>query len=77
MVGALSSDMFGTLNIWKIMGWLNLSWFTGAAIGPLIGGTSYDIYQSYFFAFLIGAICMLLVILFLAMLTKPKVATTS
>ena len=77
MIGALAGDMFGMLSIGKILGWLNLSWFTGAAIGPLIGGTIYDMYQSYFFAFLIGAICMLLVILFLAMLTKPKVAAIS
>jgi len=77
MIGALAGDMFGMLSIGKILGWLSLSWFTGAAIGPLIGGTIYDMYQSYFFAFLIGAICMLLVILFLAMLTKPKVVATS
>ncbi|MFC1933072.1 MFS transporter [Chloroflexota bacterium] len=77
MVNALAGDMFGMRHIGKIMGWMSVSWFTGAAIGPLIAGAIYDIYKSYFFAFLIGSICMLLAIVFLAMLTKPKMVATS
>lgn len=77
MVTALTGDMFGMRHIGKIMGWLSIAWFAGAAIGPLIGGAIYDIYKSYFFAFLIGAISMVVVILFLAMLTKPKMVAAS
>jgi len=77
MVSALASDIFGIRSIGKIMGWLGIAWFAGAAIGPVIGGTIFDVYKSYFLAFLIGAICMLIVILFLAMLTKPKATSAS
>ena len=74
MVSVLAVDMFGMHSLGKIMGWLGIAWFSGAAIGPLIGGTIYDTYSNYLFAFLIGAICMLAVILLLAILTKPKTA---
>lgn len=72
MVNALAGDIFGMCSLGRIMGCLGIAWFAGAAIGPLMGGTIYDTYHSYFFAFLIGAICMLMVILFLAILSKPR-----
>jgi MFS family permease len=64
--------MFGMRSIGKVMGWIGVAWFAGAAIGPLIGGTVYDTFGSYFIAFMIGAICMLAVILLFATLTKPE-----
>ena len=70
MISALAGDIFGTRSIGKIMGWIGIAWFMGAAIGPLISGAIFDIYKSYFYAFLIGALCMLLVIILLAILTR-------
>jgi MFS family permease len=76
VTSALAGDTFGVGNIGKIMGLIGLAWFIGAAIGPLIAGTIFDIYKSYFLAFLMGAICMLIVTLFLAMLSKPRATVT-
>ncbi len=72
MVSALAGDMFGLHNLGRILGWLGLAWFSGGAIGPLIGGVIYDTYSNYFFAFLIGAICMLATIPLMAILNKPR-----
>ncbi len=72
IVSAFTGDIFGTRNIGTIMGAIGVAWFIGAAIGALIGGAVFDIYKSYFLAFLIGAICMVIVLLFSAILAKPK-----
>lgn len=72
VVSAFTGDIFGTRNIGTIMGAIGVAWFIGAAIGSLIGGAVFDIYKSYFLAFLIGAICMVIVLLFSAILAKPK-----
>lgn len=72
MVSALAGDMFGLHNLGRILGWLGLAWFSGGAIGPLIGGVIYDTYSNYFFAFLIGAICMLATIPLMAILNKHR-----
>jgi OFA family oxalate/formate antiporter-like MFS transporter len=72
LVSAMAGDFFGTRSLGKIMGSLGLSWFAGAAIGPLIAGIVYDMQGSYFYAFLIGGICMVMVILLLLILPKPK-----
>jgi MFS family permease len=72
MVSALAVDIFGTHRIGGIMGVIGTAWFVGAAIGPMIGGILFDIYKSYFLAFLAAALCMLVVVLLLALLSKPK-----
>jgi MFS family permease len=72
MVSALTGDMFGMHGIGEIMGWIGLAWILGAAIGPLLGGVIYDTYGRYFFAFLVGTICMSTVILLLSILTSLK-----
>lgn len=71
IISAFTGDIFGTLNIGTIMGAIGVAWFMGAAIGSLVGGAVFDIYNSYFMAFLVGAICMLMVTFFLTMLPKP------
>jgi OFA family oxalate/formate antiporter-like MFS transporter len=71
MVSALAVDIFGTHRIGGIMGIIGTAWFVGAAIGPMIGGILFDIYKSYFLAFLAAALCMLVVVLLLALLSKP------
>jgi MFS family permease len=74
IISATTGDIFGVLNIGKIMGVIGVAWFIGAAIGSLVGGAIFDIYQSYFLAFLIAAVCMVIVFVFLSMLKKPKTA---
>ena len=73
MVSALAVDIFGTHRIGGIMGVIGTAWFVGAAIGPMIGGIIFDVYKSYFFAFLAAALCMLVVVVFLALLSKPRI----
>jgi MFS family permease len=60
---ALVGDIYGMRSIGTILGWIVLGWFIGGAAGPAIGGYIYDIDHRYFFAFLMGAIAMLLVVL--------------
>ncbi len=72
LISAMAGDIFGLRSIGTIMGWIGIAWFAGAAVGPLIGGAIFDAYQSYVWAFLIGAICMLAVIGLLAVLSNPR-----
>ena len=72
MVSALAGDIFGMRRIGAIMGTMGSSWFIGAAIGPLIGGIIFDTYCSYFIAFLVGALCMILMVIFLALLFNQR-----
>jgi len=74
IISATAGDIFGVRNIGKIMGVIGVAWFIGAAVGSLVGGAIFDIYKSYFIAFLIAAICMLIVFIFLATLSKPGTA---
>ena len=56
---ALIGDTFGLRSIGVIMGTLNIAWGIGAAIGPLVGGFTFDVSNSYSMAFLGGAIATL------------------
>lgn len=57
---ALAVDSFGTVRIGVIMGVLEMCFAIGAAIGPAIGGFVFDITNSYVYAFILGAIGMLI-----------------
>ena len=70
-VTALISDTFGPRSLGVIMGMLVVGWGIGAAIGPAVGGLIFDVSKSYFTAFLIGALVMLVATLFVA-LTKRE-----
>jgi len=58
---ALIGDAFGLQKIGAIMGMLTIGFAAGSAIGPALGGLAFDVTDSYFSAFLSGAIAMLLV----------------
>jgi OFA family oxalate/formate antiporter-like MFS transporter len=73
IVSALAADIFGTRSIGRIIGVIGIAWFIGAAIGPVVGGVIFDAFKNYFLAFAIAALTMLIAILFLALLSKPKV----
>ncbi len=66
-VTAMIGDIFGLRSLGVIMGVLGVGWGIGAAIGSTIGGLIFDTRGSYFIAFLIGALTMLMVTLFLAL----------
>ena len=68
---ALVSETFGTLSLGAIMGTLGFGFALGAAIGPAVGGLIFDVSGSYFTAFLIGALAMLIAAL-LVTLTKRE-----
>ena len=56
---ALIGDIYGLSSIGVIIGAMTVGWGIGAAIGPAAGGLIFDASQSYFVAFLIGALAML------------------
>ncbi len=68
---ALVGDIFGTHKIGIIMGTLQVSWGIGVLAGPAIGGLIFDASNSYFIAFLAGALAMFAIALFVA-LTRPE-----
>jgi MFS family permease len=55
---ALIGDTFGLLRIGLVLGLLEIGWAVGAAVGPVMGGYIFDTQGSYFLAFLIGAVAM-------------------
>jgi MFS family permease len=69
MVTALIGDVFGMRSIGVIMGTMSTGWALGAAIGPAIGGYTYDVSGHYVTAFGTAA-AVLLVATFLAALVK-------
>jgi len=56
---ALIGDTFGLRSLGIVMGALVIGWAMGAALGPAAGGLIYDVSESYFMAFIIGALFML------------------
>jgi MFS family permease len=54
------------------MGTLEVGWFLGAALGPLMGGLVYDMSNNYSMAFLMNVAAMIIVTLLLA-LTKWEI----
>ena len=69
MVTALIGDVFGMRSIGAIMGAMSAGWALGAAIGPAMGGYTYDVSGHYVVAFGTAA-ALLLVATFLAALVK-------
>ena len=67
--GVLYGQAFKTTHIGKIMGMVYFSWAIGAAIGPFIGGTLFDLNGNYVLAFSVAAIAMVIAA-FMAILVK-------
>jgi len=59
-LAALIGELFGLRHIGVIMGILVTAWSAGAAVGPSLAGYLFDITGSYFFAFLVGMVSMLM-----------------
>lgn len=60
-VVAIVGDIFGLRHIGVILGGLVVGWSAGAAIGPALAGYIFDVSGNYVFAFLVGAVAMLIV----------------
>jgi len=74
-VTALISDIFGLQSLGEIMGVLIIGWGLGAAIGPAVGGIIFDVNKTYFLAFMIGALAMVVAISCVAMI-KYQISKT-
>lgn len=76
IITALVGDIFGVRSIGAIMGVVTAGWAIGAAIGPFVGGLTFDISKSYFVSFLIGALVLAASALSIA-LTKQETKGTA
>ncbi len=65
-------EIFGLRKLGTIMGTLVIGWGLGAATGPYLGGLIFDLLGSYQFAFLSGALIMLLAAAFIYCLRMPR-----
>jgi MFS family permease len=69
-MAALISDTFGLRKIGAILGVLDVGFGLGAAIGPVVGGLIFDVSKSYFTAFLLGVVAMVVVTLFVTQIRQ-------
>ncbi|MBW1765569.1 MAG: MFS transporter [Deltaproteobacteria bacterium] len=72
IIAALIGDTFGVRNIGMIMGSLQVTFGLGMVVGSALAGVLFDINQSYFVAFLIGAAAMFIVSLLIS-LTRREI----
>ena len=66
-MASLIGNTFGTVNLGTIVGAIVVGFSAGGAVGPLLGGYVFDATNSYFISFLIGALAMLMTVLFLGL----------
>ena len=71
-MAALCGDTFGIGKIGAILGVMDAGFSVGAAIGPIIGGHIFDVSQSYFMAFLCGAVVMLMATLLVTLIRREQ-----
>jgi MFS family permease len=61
---------FGMTHLSKILGMIEVSWAIGAATGPIIGGTLFDLNGNYIVAFWVAAIAMMTAALMAALVRR-------
>jgi len=71
LVTVLIGNVFGLCHIGVIIGVLAGGFAAGAAVGPALAGYIFDVSGKYFFAFLIGAVSMLLAALSIFEVREP------
>ena len=69
-MAALIGDTFGVRKIGSILGVLEIGFGVGAAIGSAVGGLIFDVTNSYFMAFLLGAVVLLVAALLIALIRQ-------
>ena len=67
-IAALIGDTFGLRNMGAILGALDIGFGVGGALGSAIGGLIFDATNSYFMAFLLGAVVMFISALLIALI---------
>jgi len=72
---AIVGDTFGVRHIGAIFGILEVGWAAGAAVSPVLAGYIFDITGSYYSAFLLGMLAMLIIVVLLLLLRAPTVKT--
>ncbi|MFC1863137.1 MFS transporter [Thermodesulfobacteriota bacterium] len=70
IITSLIGDTFGTRNLGPIMGIITAGWALGAAVGPALGGLIFDVSNSYFYAFGVGAAALLTSACFIACIKR-------
>ncbi|MFC2013333.1 MFS transporter [Chloroflexota bacterium] len=75
-ITALIGDTFGLRSIGVIMGTINIAWGIGSAIGPAVGGFIFDVSESYFMAFLAGALAMFISAVLVALIRQETTSYT-
>jgi MFS family permease len=68
----IAGEIFKLKSIGAIVGVQMLGVAIGGAIGPLLGGRTFDVTGTYYLAFLVSGICTLLALLLLAFMRVPK-----
>jgi len=71
-LAALVGDTFGLGKLGAILGVLDVGFGTGAAIGPVVGGLIFDLSGSYFVAFVLGAVVMVIVTLLVILVRRER-----
>ena len=69
-IAALIGDTFGLRSMGAILGALDVGFGVGGALGPAIGGLIFDATNSYFMAFLLGAVVMFISALLIAVIRR-------
>ena len=69
-MAAIIGDTFGLGQMGAILGVLDAGFNIGAAVGPLVGGFVFDVRQSYFLAFLLGVMVMLVATVFVLLIRR-------
>lgn len=69
-MGVLIGNTFGLGEIGSILGVIDVGFGIGAAVGPIVGGLIFDINHSYFLAFLLGAVIMVMGIFLITLVRK-------
>ena len=69
-VAVLLAETVGLHQIGAIFGVVEIGFAVGSAVGPVIGGLIFDVSSSYFMAFLLGAVVMLVSTLLIALIRR-------
>jgi MFS family permease len=75
-MAAIIGDTFGLGQMGAILGVLDAGFNIGAAVGPLVGGFVFDARQSYFLAFLLGVLVMLVATVFVLLIRRETRAAS-
>jgi MFS family permease len=68
----IAGEIFELKSIGAIVGVQMLGVAIGGAIGPLLGGYTFDVTDKYYLAFLVSGICTILALILLAFIKVPR-----